>query len=288
MFEEIQGALARGERVALATVVKVSGAAPCAPGTRMLVRADGSTMGTLGGATTDERARQDALKALSGDLPDMHIYHLDPDLGESVGSCGATLEVFVESLKPEPRLFIAGAGYVGQALARMAASLGWRVALFDDRSEFTRSATLPVGIEVVIGDMVEELRARKPDLTTWIVIVTRGHRTDQEVLRVALEGHPAYIGMIGSPSKVKNIFAKLLDLGISADELAKVHAPIGLDLGAETPDEIAVSIAAELVMLRNGGSGESLRGRHKLLDAVIGDLVAHKGDRQSASVSAQA
>lgn len=288
MFEEIQGALARGERVALATVVKVSGAAPCAPGTRMLVRADGSTVGTLGGATTDERARQDALKALSDELPDVHIYHLDPDLGESVGSCGATLEVFVESLKPEPRLFIAGAGYVGQALARMALSLGWRVALLDDRSEFTRSATLPVGVEVVIGDMVEELKARKPDLTTWIVIVTRGHRTDQEVLRVALEGHPAYIGMIGSPSKVKNIFAKLLDLGISADELAKVHAPIGLDLGAETPDEIAVSIAAELVMLRNAGSGGSLRGRHKLLDAVVGDLAAHNEERQSASVSAQA
>lgn len=268
MFQEIQAALARGEQVALVTVVKVSGAAPCAPGTRLLVRVDGAAVGTLGGASTDERARRDALAALASGQAGVQTYHLDPDAGESVGSCGATLEVFVEPLRPEPRLLIAGAGYVGQALARLTAPLGWRVALLDDRSEFTRDALLPAGAEVAVGDMPELLRERHPDPTTWIVIVTRGHRTDQEVLRAALEGSAAYIGMIGSPSKVRNIFAKLLAAGVPARDLARVYAPIGLDLGAETPDEIALSIAAELLMLRRGASGGSLRDRHRLLDEV--------------------
>jgi xanthine dehydrogenase accessory factor len=266
MFQEIQAALASGERAALVTVVKVSGAAPCGPGARLLVRADGSATGTLGGAATDERARRDALDALASDRAGLLTYHLDPDQGESVGSCGATLEVFVEPLRPEPRLLIAGAGYVGQALARLAAPLGWRVTLLDDRSELAHGAALPPGAQAVVGDMPEELRARRPDPSTWVVIVTRGHRTDQEVLRAALDGAPAYVGMIGSPSKVRAIFAKLLDAGIPAEQLARVHAPIGLDLGAQTPDEIALSIAAELVMLRRGGRGGSLRERRRLLD----------------------
>jgi xanthine dehydrogenase accessory factor len=269
MFQEIQAALVRGEEVALVTVVKVNGAAPCAPGARVLVRADGATVGTLGGASTDERARRDALGALRGGQAGLFTYHLDPDQGESVGSCGATLEVFVEPLRPEPRLLIAGAGYVGQALARLAVPLGWRVALLDDRSEFTRDVALSPSIEVAVGDMPELLRQRQPDAATWIVVVTRGHRTDQEVLRAALEGPAAYVGMIGSPSKVRNIFSKLLAAGLPSADLARVHAPIGLDLGAETPDEIALSIAAELLMVRHGATGVSLRERRPLLDEAL-------------------
>lgn len=268
MFHEIQAAVVRGDQAALVTVVKVSGAAPCAPGTRALVRADGGMLGTLGGATTDERARQDALAALASGQTSLLTYHLDPDIGESVGSCGATLEVFIEPLRPEPRLLIAGAGYVGQALARLAAPLGWRVALLDDRSEFTRAVTLPAGIEVAVGSMPDLMRARQPDPATWIVVVTRGHRTDEEVLRAALEAPVAYVGMIGSPSKVRAIFARLLAEGVAPADLARVHAPIGLDLGAETPDEIALSIAAELLMLRRRATGGSLRERHHILDTL--------------------
>ena len=269
MFQEIQAALARGEAAALVTVIKVNGAAPCAPGARMLVRRDGASSGTLGGATTDERARRDGLAALASGETSVLTYHLDPDIGESVGSCGATLEVFVEPLRPEPRLLIAGAGYVGQALARLAVPLGWRVALLDDRSEFTRDATLPASIEVAVGAMPDLLRDRRPDAATWIVIVTRGHRTDQEVLQAALAAPAAYVGMIGSPSKVRAIYKKLAEAGTPRDTLARVHAPIGLDLGAETPDEIALSIVAELVMLRRGGTGASLRDRHPLLDGIV-------------------
>lgn len=268
MFQDIAAALSRGESAALLTVVRVNGAAPCAPGTRVLVRNDGSLLGTLGGATVDGRAREDGLRALTSGEPGMLTYHLDPEIGESVGSCGATLEIFVEPLRPEPRLLVAGSGYVAQALSRLALPLGWRVTLLDDRSEFVRGAHLPEGVGTAVGDLSELLAAHHPDPATAVVIVTRGHRSDKEALATALTTNAGYIGMIGSPSKVRQVFRALLKEGVSVETLARVYAPIGLDLGAETPDEIALSIASELLMWRRGGSGGSLRDRQGILAGV--------------------
>lgn len=259
MFDEVASALRRGEPVVLLTVVRVNGAAPCPPGSKLLVRQDGRLTGSLGGATTDARAREDALRILHSGQAELVTYHLDPDQGESVGSCGATLEIFIEPARPEPRLLIAGSGYVAQALARLAGPLGWRVALVDDRSEFTRSADLPTSVEISVAEIAPWLNERDPDPMTAIVIVTRGHRADEEALRAALATSAGYVGMIGSPSKVRAIFRHLLRAQVSRETLARVHAPIGLDLAAETPDEIALSIAAELLQWRRGGTGQPLR-----------------------------
>jgi xanthine dehydrogenase accessory factor len=272
MFNKIQAALAHGEPVALVTVVRTHGAAPCGPGAKLLVRADGALSGTLGGASTDARISADALQALESGEPAMLTYHLDPDSGESVGSCGATLEVFIEPLRPEPRLLVAGSGYVAQALARLAVPLGWRVTLLDDRTEFVRAATLPEGVETLIGEMTEHLIERRPDPMTAVVIVTRGHRADQEVLRAALDTTAGYVGMIGSMSKVRAIFRNLLRDGMTEESLARVHAPIGLDLRAETPDEIALSIAAELLLWRRGGTGQPLKDTADVLGQVVANM----------------
>jgi xanthine dehydrogenase accessory factor len=269
MFAELQSALAQGEPVALVTVVRTHGAAPCGAGAKLVVRADGVLSGTLGGASTDARAREDALRVLASGEPALLTYHLDPESGESVGSCGATLELFFEPLRPEPRLLVAGSGYVAQALARLATPLGWRVALLDDRSEFARAARLPPGVETAIGEIAELLAERAPDPMSAIVIVTRGHRSDQDVLRAALATPAGYIGMIGSPGKVRTIFRALLRDGTTPEQLARVHAPIGLDLGAQTPDEIALSIAAELLCWRRGASGEPLRDRAGILAELL-------------------
>src|SRR5260221_4457543 len=256
MFAEIAAALGHGEPVALLTVVRVSGAAPCPPGSKLLVRADGSFVGSFGGATTDARAREDGLRAIAAGEAEIHSYHLDPEGGESVGSCGATLEGFVEPLRPGARLLVAGSGYVAQALARLAAPLGWRVTLLDDRSEFVRAAHVPEGVTTAVGELQELLANYGADPMTAIVIVTRGNRSDKEALVAALATPAGYIGMIGSPSKGRQIFRALLREGHTAETLARVYAPIGLDLHAETPDEIALSIASELFLWQRSGNGD--------------------------------
>lgn len=268
LYHEIQAALQRGEQVAVATVVKTVGAAPCSVGAKLLVCADGSTRGSLAGPQTDSKAAEAALQALREGRSFLTHIHLDADQGEAVGSCGATLEVFCETLRPEPRLIIAGSGYVAQALARLAGRLDFHVAIVDEQHDLTEATAFSEAVQVTVGEISATLQALAPDESSFIVIVTRGHYLDKETLRTALATNAAYIGMIGSPSKVKHIFKDLLQQGLSREMLARVHAPIGLDLGAETPDEIALSIIAEIMMVRRQASGASLRSVHHLLDEL--------------------
>ena len=267
IYNEIQSSLKHGERIAVATVVKTIGAAPCGVGTKLLVHADGSTSGSLSGAKVDAQAAQESMQALrEGHSSLVHI-HLDAD--QAVGSCGATLELFIEVLYPEPRLIIAGAGHVAQALARLATSLDFRIVVVDDRRDLADPQVFGEKIQLAFGDIPQTIRELEPDEASWIVIVTRGHHLDKDALRAALETHARYVGMIGSPGKIKKIFRDLLEDGITREQLAQVHSPIGLDLGAETPDEIALSIAAEMLMLRKSATGVPLKTMHHFLDEVV-------------------
>ncbi|GAC1356335.1 MAG: XdhC/CoxI family protein [Ktedonobacteraceae bacterium] len=266
VYNEIQNALQHGERVVIATVVKTIGSAPCEIGKKMLVRADGSINESIAGPQTDGKVVQEALHALSDGRSQIVHVHIDADQGEAVGSCGATLEVLLEVLRPEPRLIIAGAGYVAQALARLSLYLDYRIIVVDDRRDFANPQAFGDKIQLAFGDIPQTIRQLEPNESSWIVIVTRGHTLDKDALRAALESNAAYIGMIGSPSKVKNIFKALLKEGVAPERLAHVHAPIGLDIGAETPDEIALSIAAEMLMLRKKGTGAPLKTTHSLLE----------------------
>ncbi|GAC1565039.1 MAG: XdhC/CoxI family protein [Ktedonobacteraceae bacterium] len=266
IYSEISAALKLGERVAVATVVKTIGAAPCGVGTKMLVRADGSTSGGFSGAKVDTQVAQSAGQALRDGHSHLTHVHLGAD--QAVGSCGATLELFIEVLYPEPRLIIAGAGYVAQALARLASGLDFRIVVIDDRRDLADPQVFGEKVQLTFGDIPQTIRELEPDEASWVVIVTRGHSLDKEALRAALETHARYVGMIGSPGKIKNIFRDLLKEGLARERLEEVHSPIGLDLGAETPDEIALSIAAEMVMLRKNGSGAPLKSMHSFLDEV--------------------
>ncbi|MBV9690844.1 MAG: XdhC family protein, partial [Ktedonobacteraceae bacterium] len=269
IYEEIQAALRRGERVAVATVVKTAGAAPCGVGSKMLVHADATTIGSFNGQQTNSKVAQAALQIIRDGHSVLTHIHLDAEQGEAVGSCGATLEVFFEVLRPEPRLIIAGAGYVAQALAKLAVNLDFRIVVVDDRCDLADSQTFGNKVQFTLGDIPRAIRELEPDDTSWIVIVTRGHHLDKEALHAALESNAAYIGMIGSPTKVKHIFRDLLKEGIARERLSQVHAPIGLDLGAETPDEIALSIAAEMLMLRKKGSGAPLKTMYHPLEEEV-------------------
>jgi len=269
LFSEIQDALRHGERIVIATVVKTVGSAPCGVGSKMLIHTDGSVSEGIAGPLTDGKIAQEALRALSeGQSQTVHV-HMDADKGEAVGSCGATLEVLLEVLRPEPRLIIVGAGYVAQALARLSLHLDYRIVVVDDRRDFANPQAFGDKVQLAFGDIPQTLRTLEPDESSWIVIVTRGHTLDKDALRAALESKAAYIGMIGSPGKVKNIFKTLQKEGIAPEQLAHVHAPIGLDLGAETPDEIALSIAAEMLMVRKKGTGAPLKTIHSLIQEEV-------------------
>ncbi len=270
LYNEIQAALKRGERFAIATVVKTVGAAPCGVGSKMLVRADGTNSGSFAGPKTNGRVIQEALQAIHEGQSHVAHIHLDADQGEAVGSCGATLEVFFEVLRPEPRLILAGAGYVAQALARLAEALDFRIVVVDDRRDLADPIVFDDAVQLTFGDIPETIHELEPDESSWIVIVTRGHHLDKDALKAALDTNATYIGMIGSPSKVKRIFKDLLKEGVPRECLEQVHAPIGLDLGVETPDEIALSIAAEMLLLRKQGSGASLKTLHRLLEDEVG------------------
>jgi xanthine dehydrogenase accessory factor len=237
----------------------------------MLVRADGDHSGSLAGPLTDGKVVEAAQQALHDNRSLLTHIHLDADQGEAVGSCGATLEIFFEVLRPEPRLIIAGAGYVAQALARLATRLDFHILVVDDRRDLADPNVFGDAVSLTFGDIPETLASIEPDENSFIVIVTRGHHLDEEALRAALASKATYIGMIGSPSKVKHIFKNLLQQGCTYEDLARVHAPIGLNLGAETPDEIALSIAAEIVMLRRQAGGTSLSSIHHLLDEPTGE-----------------
>src|ERR1700693_2094658 len=213
IYNEIQTALKRGDRFAIATVIKTAGAAPYAIGSNMLARADGTTSGGFAGPKTDGRVAQEALQAIHDGQSHLTHIHLDADQGEAVGSCGATLEVFFEVMRPEPRLIIAGAGYVAQALARLASALDFRIVVVDDRRDLANPVVFDDTVQLTFGDIPQTIHELEPDESSWIVIVTRGHHLDKDALQAALETNAAYVGMIGSPSKVKRIFKDLLKEG---------------------------------------------------------------------------
>jgi len=163
IYNEIQTSFKRGERIAIATVVKTAGAAPCGVGSKMLVRADGATSGSFAGPKTDGKVTQEALQAIRDGHSYLTHIHLDADQGEAVGSCGATLEVFFEVLRPEPRLIIAGAGYVAQALARLASALDFRIVVVDDRRDLADPIVFDDKVQLTFGDIPQTIHELEPD-----------------------------------------------------------------------------------------------------------------------------
>lgn len=234
-------ALQRDEPVALATVVEVKGASPAQVGFKLLVRPDGSVVGNLGGGALEQKIREEAIVALREGKSRLVHYTLREEGPDAIGMlCGGEVTVFVEVYQPAPTLLIVGGGHIGQPLAEMARIVGFQVQVVDVRPE---RATVP------------QLDPATITPWTYVVLITENHVTDEQALRQVLDTPAAYIGMIGSRRKVSTIFDHLQTEGISAEHLARVHAPIGLDLGGRSPAEIALSILAEIVLVRYGGSG---------------------------------
>ncbi len=258
VFSALAEALERGEEVALVTIVASTGSTPQRVGAKMLVYADGRTVGTIGGGCYENDAFWKARETIKARRPLNVRYELTDDIAEETGLiCGGQMEVFIEPVEPAPEVYIFGAGHVGYFLGRMAHETGFRVHVIDDREKFANSERFGDGVDVVVEDIPTWLQSHQLPPTAYAVIVTRGHTHDLDALRALVSSQLRYVGLIGSRAKVKRIFDALRDEGMSPEGLKRVHAPIGLDIGAITPQEIAVSILAEVIAVKHGKIGEA-------------------------------
>lgn len=261
IWEALSAASAAGEWVALVEVVGVEGSAPRSAGARMLVWKDGRQLGTIGGGNLEYRAVALAKEALQDGRPRRMQVHLSRDLGMC---CGGAMELYVEPQKPREKLILYGAGHVGKPVAALANTLGFEVTVVDEREEWNTPERFPDGHRVV-GDARAHARQLVVDDRTFLLLITHEHALDQDLLEILLPHSWAYLGLIGSRAKVARFFLRLRAAGVEEQAFSRIHAPVGLDIGAITPEEIAVSIAAELVRVRRGhqDSVRALRETHR-------------------------
>jgi xanthine dehydrogenase accessory factor len=250
LFEEIVRMRRAGERGALATIVHTNGSIPSYESSRMLVREDGSIAGTIGGGCVEADVWAAAKEVMQVEQPRKMTFNLNHEAEYDAGLiCGGTLEIFVEPILPQPVLYIFGGGHISSAVARAASAAGFGIAIADDREAFANTERFPMAgaLYTTYEDAFKEI---KPNASSYLLIVTRGHKDDMRVLAWAVRTEARYIGMIGSKRKVLSVYKALEREGYSAEEFDRVHAPVGLDIGALAPEEIAVSIAAELIAVR--------------------------------------
>ena len=253
VFAALAEALQRGEEVALVTIVKSTGSTPQRVGAKMLVYGDGRTVGTIGGGCYENEAFWKAREAIKERKPVTMKFELNDDFAQETGLvCGGQMEVFVEPVEPSPELYVFGAGHVGYFVGKMAHEVAFKVHVIDDREKFANTGRFGEGIDVVVDHIPTWLETHQLPPTAYAVVVTRGHTHDLDAMRALAKQPLRYLGLIGSKAKVKRIFDALIEEGTPAEQLKGIHAPIGLDIGAITPQEIAVSILAELIAVKHG------------------------------------
>ena len=251
IYEEIVRLRSAGRRGAVATIVNVRGSIPSFKTAKMLVRDDGSIAGTIGGGCVEAEVWQAAREVMESEKPRTVTFDLNQDPKYDTGLvCGGTLEIFIEPILPPAELYIFGAGHVAESLYRIAQIAGFDITVVDDREAYANRERFPDAQEVIADDFDKATAKLQIRESSYIVIVTRGHRDDMRVLRWAVQTPARYVGMIGSKRKTITIFKELQKEGLAPELFERVHAPVGLDIGAVTPEEIAISITAELIANR--------------------------------------
>ena len=254
--KEIDAAYAGGPSVALASLIKAADGRPAAVGSKIFIREDGSTEGSLGDLTLDRDASARALSLMAMGRNDYVI----TDTGA---------EYFLEAYTTPPQLVICGGGHVSRALADHAKPLGFRLFITDDREEFANPQRFPEA-DIVVAKKPEEALTELPiNANTFIVVATRGHRFDNVALAAAADTSARYVGLMGSKRKTILIYEDLVRMGIDEQRLREIRSPIGLDIHARTPEEIAVSIMGEILMFRLGGTGQTMKLEQHRIDRII-------------------
>jgi len=254
ILKEALGRISKGETIALVTIVETKGSTPREVGAKMLVNKDGLIAGTIGGGITEARVIEEAKQTMKEGKGRFLAYHLTKEAAalDEGAICGGDMKVFIDVLQPKEEVLIFGAGHIAVCVSRLAKMVGFKVTVIDDRKEFANQDKFPEADEIIAEDTEKALNHLETTPSTYIIIVTRGHLKDEEVLGSVIKTNAAYIGMIGSRKKNATVFQHLEEQGVSTQEFKKVHAPIGIDIGAQTPEEIAVSIIAEIIQVRRG------------------------------------
>jgi xanthine dehydrogenase accessory factor len=251
IYEQIVQLRREGRRGAIATIINVRGSIPSFQTAKMLVRDDGSIVGTIGGGCVEADVWQAAREVMESEKPRTLKFDLNQDPKYETGLvCGGTLEIFVEPILPPATLYLFGAGHVAFNICKAATLAGFDVIVTDDRSSYASKERFPEARQVHALDFEEATKMLDPNEASYIVIVTRGHRDDMRILRWAVQTRAPYVGMIGSTRKVIEIFKTLQKEGLPTNLFDRVYAPIGIDIGAVTPEEIGIAITAELIAMR--------------------------------------
>jgi xanthine dehydrogenase accessory factor len=248
-----------GISAALCTIIQSTGSTPRHAGSKMIVFPDGRISGSVGGGLIENQVIEEAIAAIKEGKSRKSSYELvDPFRGD-VGICGGHVEVYIEPLLCKPLLVVIGGGHVGKAVLHLAKWLGFRTAVSDDRVEFCTPDTNPdaeLFFPIPMEQLVDHLEI---DQNTYLILTTRGYDVDIIGLPSLMEKKPAYVGLIGSKRRWIVTKKGLLEKGLTDEVVATIHSPLGLELNAETPEEIAVSILAEVIMVRNHGTGKSMK-----------------------------
>jgi len=253
VLEELVRLRRAGQKSALATIVSVKGSIPSYESAKLLIRDDGSMLGTIGGGCVEAEVWAAAREVIESEKPRRMSFNLAGDaLFDNGLICGGQLEVFIEPMLPVQSLYIFGAGHVSLSLSKVASLAGFRTVVVDNREQFATRERFPEADAIYAEEYEEIMPKLEINESSYLAIVTRGHKDDMRVLRWAVTTPARYIGMIGSKRKAIEVFKELEKDGVSLARLEQVHTPIGLEIGAVTPEEIAVSVVAELIAARRG------------------------------------
>jgi xanthine dehydrogenase accessory factor len=257
LYDEIVRLRALGQKCAVATIVQVNGSIPSYESAKMLVREDGSIMGTVGGGCVEGDVWTAAREVIETEKPKHLNFSLSQEAAYDEGLiCGGQLNIFVEPIIPHPQALIFGGGHVSKGISRVASLAGFQTSIIDDREAFANSARFPEAVATYAEEYESVFGKLRINSATYIVIVTRGHRDDMRVLRWAVTTQAKYIAMIGSKRKTISVVKELEKEGIAREAFDKVCAPMGLEIGAETPEEIAISVVAEMIAVRRAPAAD--------------------------------
>jgi len=247
LLAELIDAVDGGRPVVLATIVGTEGSVPRHAGAKMVVRPDGTTTGTIGGGEVESLVRDEALGVLKDRGTRLRRYTLnDPELGDP-GVCGGTMTVYLEPYMTPRTVYVIGAGHVGRSVVDLADWLGYRTVVVDDRTDLVTDEAMPNATIRFAGSVEDALEQHPADATTSVVVVTRSHDLDAQIVPILLETPAPYIGVMGSKRRWATTSSALVESGTPAEALDRLHVPIGLSIGAETVEEIAVSIMSQVI-----------------------------------------